>query len=486
MSISLKSKEFQVNQYITLKLEYNKTAIYINNEKFINCKYLLLNIPIDRIEDYENINSIDDIKENCDNSLEVNSPLQYDISSEMEFWGHCSNLQTWYENRYDTRLLHSNLAFPLLKKLTEVGDFSAKKVFKDEIAARFLNGSLQNKHFLYNEGYVDILTEYEFKCLLEAYVFQMESNKNLNLNTDEIIFFLAIGFKKLKNHIHNYIFNIFFNILKEKYYFEEFLLWYDIGMYCKAYNIPDIAIYAFLNSLKIDRRHFGVWLHFGILLKEESRYRLAIKTLKEALEILPNNIIVLNEIASSYHKISKYNEAINTYKKIIKFKSASLEVWFSLGKVYEEKGDFESALDSYMEAFKINPKEPNTLKFLINICRKLKDVEGIIMTCRYTLTFYPFLEPALNTLCEVLIENENFDETIELCKKALEKDPNNTNVLYYLRIAYTAIHQNDSILRTIFTEFLSIIKRLMPNLIFYLYITISNKIKNYLTNKFGK
>ncbi len=27
----LKNKEFQANQYITLKLEYNKTTIYINN-----------------------------------------------------------------------------------------------------------------------------------------------------------------------------------------------------------------------------------------------------------------------------------------------------------------------------------------------------------------------------------------------------------------------------------------------------------------------
>jgi len=46
--------KFQINQYITLKLEYNKTAIYINNERFINCKYLLLNIPIDRIRNVEN------------------------------------------------------------------------------------------------------------------------------------------------------------------------------------------------------------------------------------------------------------------------------------------------------------------------------------------------------------------------------------------------------------------------------------------------
>ncbi len=47
-----------------------------------------------------------------------------------EFWGHCSNLQAWAEYGYDTRLLHPNLAFPLLEKLATVGDPIAKKVFK--------------------------------------------------------------------------------------------------------------------------------------------------------------------------------------------------------------------------------------------------------------------------------------------------------------------------------------------------------------------
>lgn len=63
-----------------------------------------------------------------------------DITPEEEFWGHCSNLQAWVENNYDTRLLHSNIAFPLLKKLTEAGDPNTNKVFKEEIARRFESG----------------------------------------------------------------------------------------------------------------------------------------------------------------------------------------------------------------------------------------------------------------------------------------------------------------------------------------------------------
>ncbi|KKL78605.1 hypothetical protein LCGC14_2023170 [marine sediment metagenome] len=37
---------FQVNELITLKLEKNKTNIYVNNKLFKQCKFLLLEIPI--------------------------------------------------------------------------------------------------------------------------------------------------------------------------------------------------------------------------------------------------------------------------------------------------------------------------------------------------------------------------------------------------------------------------------------------------------
>ncbi len=38
--------EFKINNFITLKLEEGRTNIYVLGEEFIQCKYLLMNIPI--------------------------------------------------------------------------------------------------------------------------------------------------------------------------------------------------------------------------------------------------------------------------------------------------------------------------------------------------------------------------------------------------------------------------------------------------------
>lgn len=164
------SKKFRINQYLTLKLEEDKTIIYIEEESFRQCKYLLLNIPIKDITFVNELESIDEASEKLSHDLEPSDEFSRvnEIPPEIEFWGHCSNLQVWYENDYDTKLLHSNLAFPLLKKLTEVGDPLAKKVFKEEIAKRYNTGVESVRTYLENRNYLNYLTKEEFYSLLDT------------------------------------------------------------------------------------------------------------------------------------------------------------------------------------------------------------------------------------------------------------------------------------------------------------------------------
>ncbi|KKL56241.1 hypothetical protein LCGC14_2247380 [marine sediment metagenome] len=164
MKLELENNEFKINKFITIKQENDKVNIYVNNKKFSQCKYLLINIPINQIQEFDEINSIDEAAELLDHALEGD---EQQISIETEFWGHSSNLQAWAENNYDTRLLHSNLAFPLLKELYELGDLQAKKVFKEEIAKRLTCGYEPIITYLLEEGYLDYLSQDEIESLTE-------------------------------------------------------------------------------------------------------------------------------------------------------------------------------------------------------------------------------------------------------------------------------------------------------------------------------
>ncbi len=158
-------KEFKINDYITLKLEFNKTVIYVDKERFLQCKYLLLKLEKGNFEQYDELESIDEAAEHLDHSQEgFGSGL---IKPETEFWAHCSNLQAWVENNYDTRLLHSNLSFPLLKKLSDKGDPLTNIKFQEEIAYRLESGYLSVIFFLIEQEYLQYLPLDYLNVLME-------------------------------------------------------------------------------------------------------------------------------------------------------------------------------------------------------------------------------------------------------------------------------------------------------------------------------
>lgn len=159
--------EFIINKLLKLRLESSRTNIYVGGRLFKQCKFLLLDIPIAKVRNYDEIDSIDEVAERLDRSMELGRKEKYHISPDIEFWGHCSNLQVWYENNYDTRILHSNLAFPLLRALEKAGDRLAKKVFKEEIALRLASGYPSVVQYLINENYLKYLDDEEKDSLLE-------------------------------------------------------------------------------------------------------------------------------------------------------------------------------------------------------------------------------------------------------------------------------------------------------------------------------
>ena len=138
---------------------------------------LILNIPIGNIENFKDIESIDEVVDIIEQYGDKNFK-HIPISEEDEFWGHRSNLQAWISHGYDTRILHRSFAFPLLKKLTKLGDSKAKKVYKNEIAYRFLTGNLNIIIFLLDGHYLKELTREELQVLFTDFDFNRILNED--------------------------------------------------------------------------------------------------------------------------------------------------------------------------------------------------------------------------------------------------------------------------------------------------------------------
>ncbi len=168
------SEFFKINDLVDLRLIEDRTYIYVNDEEFLICARLLLNIPVERISEADEIRSIDEAAEVFQRTLWQNrileGPISRDsrhfiITPEEEFQGHCSNIQAFFESGLQTDILASNIAFPLLKKLVDLDYSPAVSVFKEEIAKRFEEGVKSSKLFLLKGGYLRYLNEEERQSL---------------------------------------------------------------------------------------------------------------------------------------------------------------------------------------------------------------------------------------------------------------------------------------------------------------------------------
>jgi len=304
-------KTFVINRYLNLKLKDKKTYIYVGDKEILVCKKVGINILPNTISDYLKYETIDDLEEfnyTFDESVK--------ITSETEFFVHCSNLQTWENNGYNTDLIHSSVAFPVLKKLMEVGDLSAKRVFKEEILKRFLTGNKSVQEYLILEGYIQYLSSLEREMLfgkeffkfktLELYVgyrikiiSSCKSRRGVRIQNRNIIGLHLYGKdSKTKNKLFPYQIKYFKNL--EELYLENFLM-LTIPKWIENLNN--------LNKMRLSQNHLLVIpKSIGKLLDLEylSLTLNFLDKLPKEIELLEN----LKELDISYNSFKKFPKQI--------------------------------------------------------------------------------------------------------------------------------------------------------------------------------
>ena len=66
-------------------------------------------------------------------------------------------------------MLHRTIAFPLLKKFSNVGDLIAKRIFKEGIAKRIESGNLTVIQYLIRQRYLDYLNKEDLNGFIQNY-----------------------------------------------------------------------------------------------------------------------------------------------------------------------------------------------------------------------------------------------------------------------------------------------------------------------------
>src|ERR1043165_1261521 len=108
----------------------------------------------------------------------------------------------------------------------------------------------------------------------------------------------------------------------------------------------------------IDENDPEYWINMGYTLRMQGKSDKAQKYFEKALELDPENVAALNDLANALTDQGKKEEAIKYLKYVTDIYPEIAESWINLGVIYEESNDLDKAMICYDKAKDLDPLSP--------------------------------------------------------------------------------------------------------------------------------
>jgi len=189
-------------------------------------------------------------------------------------------------------------------------------------------------------------------------------------------------------------------------------------------------------EIKKDEIFFSIGFHIG----HTNKIALAIKYLNKSLEINPENIDSLSEIAFCYARVFNYNKSIECYLKAIDLDPFLEFNWFNLGLVYFKIENFEKAIESFNFALAIDPKYLSAYLAKANCFMLLEKYSEAIEVYKEYLNYDKEYADVYYYIGECFEKIKNIDAAKEYYEKTIHKNENHTEALLSLGIIKMYLH----------------------------------------------
>ena len=153
-------KEIVINDLLSVALfKDGKVHACVAGKPVIQCVHVFITAaPDDKIS--TEIECIDQAIKMVRNTSEVNDGAwtgeSTTIDADTALMGHASNIQAWAENDYDSRILVTAVAHPILEALKKAGDITAARKYYSSIAERWVQGNRASRKALIEFNNIDI------------------------------------------------------------------------------------------------------------------------------------------------------------------------------------------------------------------------------------------------------------------------------------------------------------------------------------------
>jgi protein O-mannosyl-transferase len=169
---------------------------------------------------------------------------------------------------------------------------------------------------------------------------------------------------------------------------------------------------------------------------EEGAIDEAIKELKVALKLNPNDPRIYNNLGIAYRKKQRVDEALSNYRKALDLDPSFLDARVNLGEIYLQKGMVNEAVSELQQALRLEPNRAEIHNNLGVIFLKRKIPEEAISSFKKALSINPEYGEAYFNLALACYYKKDIPAAASYAKKALDLGyPVDPRFLKVLRIS---------------------------------------------------
>ena len=326
-----------------------RVQVLVDGWPVLHCAFLVADVsPMD-----ESIDSIDDLARATGARWLEGRSIRDIMTIEEEVFAHASNIQAWAEHDYDTRLLHSNIAFPLLKELAAAGDDKAARVLQADIETRLRDGTQETRSLILKSCWDLIDSEIVQRVLdgitddaVKSGIWYERGNElHERGNFDDALHAYRESIRFKPGHVYGARFNLGITL-------------HDAGDLNGAIDV----------FREVVSEHSWVepeaWYNLGTLLDEAGDSSGAIDAYHHAIDVDRNYVLAWNNLSCCLNDIGNIDEAIEVARQSLAIDATIGMHWTTLGEALQASGDVDGAVEAYQKALSIDPAEPYARDYL--------------------------------------------------------------------------------------------------------------------------
>ncbi len=186
----------------------------------------------------------------------------------------------------------------------------------------------------------------------------------------------------------------------------------------------------------------GIQLTINYLKRGQNRE--AIRIAEKLQNLTPNNLTVLNLLASAQLSEGLLDEARNNYQKILAREPEFMPAMINLAQLAGRQGKVDPARQRYLAVLKKQPTNLRAMVELAKLERRAGRLEEALRWLKLALNFKSELMPAVLETISLHLQMENPQESLQIGQQALTWAPDNLPLLAEIARTQIALKKPDA------------------------------------------